>query len=477
MGSKPPHRTCKLERNDRKLELKLYNTLTRKKEPFTEIEKGKVKIYSCGPTVYSYAHIGNFRAYIFMDTLRRVLKYNGYELKHAMNITDVGHLESDADEGEDKIAKAAKKENKDPYEIAAYYTDKFLKDLEKLNIDKPEIICKATDHIKEMQEYVKKIIENDYGYETSRGIYFDISKLDKYPILSDRKIDEQIAGARVEVDKEKRNPEDFAIWIKAPENHIMKWQSPWGLSYPGWHIECSAMSTKYLGEEFDIHTGGIDHIPTHHENEIAQSKGNTGKIPAKYWMHCNFLSIDGGKMSKSLGNTYTLDILQEKGIEPLAYKLFCYTSHYRNKLNFTFEGAKSAETSLIRLREGYQKHLEGTEKIETSEIKELEEKFETAINDDLNMPVAISVVWDIIKNPKKSKQLAELLKKFDQILGIEIDKKEEIEIPEEIKELIEQRNKARQEKDWEKSDQIRDKIKEKGYIIKDTKDGITIEKA
>lgn len=338
------------------MELIIYNTLTRKKENFKPKEK-TVRIYSCGPTVYSYAHIGNLRAYIFMDTLRRTLKYNGYNLKHAMNITDVGHLESDADEGEDKIAKAAKKENKNPYEIAEYYTKIFLQDLEKLEIDKPEIICKATEHIKEMQEYVSEIIKNGYGYETSRGIYFDIKKLDKYPILSDRKIDEQIAGARIEIDKEKRNPEDFAIWIKAPENHLMKWESPWGLSYPGWHIECSAMSTKYLGEEFDIHTGGIDHIPTHHENEIAQSKGKSGKIPAKYWMHCNFLQVNGGKMSKSLGNIYTLKDLEAKGIDPIAYKLLCFSSHYRNKLNFTFEGIEASNTSLKRLRDGYQTHL------------------------------------------------------------------------------------------------------------------------
>ena len=395
-----------------------------------------------------------------------------------MNITDVGHLESDADEGEDKIAKAARKENKDPYEIAAFYTEFFLRDIERLNIDKPEIICKATDHINEMIEFVSDIVKNGYGYETSRGIYFDISKLDKYPVLSDRKVDEQIAGARVEVDKEKKNPEDFAIWIKAPANHLMKWESPWGLSYPGWHIECSAMGAKYLGEEFDIHTGGIDHIPTHHENEIAQSKGRCGKIPAKFWMHCNFLQIDGGKMSKSLGNVYTIDTLIEKGIDPIAYKLFCFSSHYRNKLNFTFEGAISANTSLIRLREGYQRHLNGVEEIEANQIKELEEKFHQAINDDLNMPVAMSVVWDIVKYPKKSKALADLLLKFDQVLGIKIKEmpKSKIEIPIEIQELIEERKRAREEKNWELSDKIRDIIKEKGYIIKDSKEGMTVEK-
>ena len=459
------------------MELKLYSTLSRKKEIFTPLNE-TVRIYTCGPTVYSYAHIGNFRAYIFMDTLRRVLKYNGYKLKHAMNITDVGHLVSDGDEGEDKLEKAAKKENKNPYEIAEYYTKIFLRDFERLNIDKPEVICKATEHIKEMIEYVSDIIKNGYGYETSKGIYFDISKLDKYPILSDRKVDEQIAGARVEVDTEKRNPEDFAIWIKAPKEHIMKWESPWGLSYPGWHIECSAMSNKYLGEEFDIHTGGIDHIPTHHENEIAQSKGRCGKVPARFWMHCEFLNIDGGKMSKSLGNIYTLDTLEQNGIDPMAYKLFCFSSHYRNKINFTFEGAKAANVSYLRLKEGFKKHLDGTDNVEQNIVNEFEEKFHEAINDDLNMPVAMSIVWDVVRYPKKSKTLAKLLIKFDEVLGLKIDeiKNEKNDIPEEILKLLEERKIARENKDWELSDKIRGIIKEKGYIIKDSKDGAEVEK-
>ncbi len=458
------------------MELELYNTLTRKKEKFTPIND-TVRIYSCGPTVYSYAHIGNFRAYVFMDTLRRVLKYNGYKLKHAMNITDVGHLESDADEGEDKIAKAARKENKDPYEIAKYYTDIFLRDFDRLNIDRPEIICKATDHIQEMIEFVSEIVKNGYGYETSKGVYFDISKLDEYPVLSDRKVNEQIAGARVEVDQEKRNPEDFALWIKAPEKHLMKWESPWGLCYPGWHIECSTMSQKYLGDEFDIHTGGIDHIPTHHENEIAQSKGKCGKIPARFWLHCNFLTIDGGKMSKSLGNIYTLDTLQEKNIEPLAYKLLCFSSHYRNKLNFTFQGAISANTSLQRLREGYRKHLKGTDDVEEEIINNFQKEFHQAINDDLNMPSAMSVVWDVVRYPKKSKKLSSLLLEFDSVLGLKIDQgQEKQEIPQEIQQLIEERKTARENKDWELSDKIRDIIKEKGYIIKDSKDGMILEK-
>lgn len=463
--------------------VQFYNTLTRTKEEFKPLEGNVVRMYSCGPTVYSYAHIGNFRAYVFMDTLRRVLQYNGYELKHVMNITDVGHLESDADEGEDKMEKAARKENKDPYEIAKYYTDIFFRDMGRLNIEKPEIIAKATEHIPEMLQFVQGLMKSGYAYETSKGIYFDISKLDKYPVLSNRKIDEQIAGARVDVDEEKRNPYDFALWIKAPENHIMKWESPWGLSYPGWHIECSAMGRKYLGDEFDIHTGGIDHIPTHHENEIAQSKGLTGKVPAKTWMHVEFLQVDGGKMSKSLGNTYTLDQLQEKGIEPLAYKLFCFTAHYRTKLNFTFDTALSTQKALNRLREGFARHQEGTEVISDEKIKEYENKFLETINDDLNMPAAMGLVWEIIRNAEKSKQYADLLLKFDRVLGLDLENSkkyleegQKLELPDDIAELLEQRKQARTEKNWALSDQIRDTLREKGYIVKDTKDGMSVEK-
>lgn len=466
------------------MSLKLYNTLTRTKEEFKPLIGKEVRIYSCGPTVYSYAHIGNFRAYLFMDNLRRVLKANGYTLKHVMNITDVGHLESDSDEGEDKMEKAARKENKDPYEIAAYYTAIFFQDMGRLNIEKPEIIAKATEHIEDMLEFVKVLVEKGYAYETSKAIYFDISKLDHYPVLSNRNLEDQIAGARVDVDQEKRNPYDFAVWIKAPKNHIMKWESPWGLSYPGWHLECSAMGRKYLGDEFDIHTGGVDHIPTHHENEIAQSKGCTGHVPAKRWMHVEFLQVDGGKMSKSLGNTYTLDQLQEKGIEPLAYKLFCNTAHYRTKLNFTFESALSSQKALNRLREGYLLHTEAKEQVEPEKINEYKERFMEAVNDDLNMPLAMGIVWEIVRNQTKSKQYAELLLELDNILGLDlknakkyIEEQEQIDLPQEILDLMEQRKKARENKDWAESDRIRDELKEKGYLVKDTKDGMSIEKA
>ena len=459
------------------MDIYFYNTLTKNKELFKSIESGKAKIYSCGPTVYKDATIGNMRTNLFQDTLRRVLRYNGYELKHVMNITDVGHLVSDGDEGEDKMLKSAREEHKSPIEIAEHYTKLFFKDLERLNIETPEIVCKATEHIKEMLEMVEKIMERGYAYETSTAIYFDVSKLDEYGILSGINLREQKAGARVEVDPEKRNPYDFALWIKAPENHIMKWESPWGLSYPGWHIECSAMSTKYLGEVFDIHTGGIDLIPTHHENEIAQSKGACGKIPAHYWMHGEYLLINGGKMSKSLGNVYLVDDIINRGYDPLVYRLFNFSCHYKGKLNFTWDGIESASTSLNRLREGYQKHLNGTDIVSEDVINDMENRFHQAINDDLNMPLAMSVVWEAVKYPEKSPKIAQLLEKFDTVLGIKIaEKKEEQQIPQEVLDLVEQRKVARSEKNWAESDRLRDLIIEKGYNVKDTKEGVEVSK-
>ena len=414
------------------------------------------------------------RTNLLNDTLRRVLKYNGYELKHVMNITDVGHLVSDGDEGEDKMLKSAREEHKSPLEIAEHYTKLFFRDLERLNIETPEVVCKATDHIKEMLEMVQKIMKNGYAYETSTAIYFDVSKLDKYGILSGINLNDQKAGARVDIDPEKRNPYDFALWIKAPANHLMKWDSPWGPSYPGWHIECSAMSTKYLGEEFDIHTGGIDLVPTHHENEIAQNKGACGKNPAHYWIHGEYLLINGGKMSKSLGNTYLIDDIIARGYSPLAYRLFNYSCHYRGKLNFTWEGIESANTSLIRLREGYQKHLNGNSDISDEIIADMENRFHQAINDDMNMPLALSVVWEAVKYPEKSPKIAQLLKKFDTVLGIKIDEVQETKIPQEILDLVEERKQARSDKNWSESDRLRDLIAEKGYIVKDTKDGTEV---
>ena len=459
------------------MDIYFYNTLTRSKEKFKPINDKEVRIYSCGPTVYKDATIGNMRTNIFQDNLRRTLEYNGYKVKQAMNITDVGHLVSDGDTGEDKMIKSARETGKTPLEIANYYTKLYFRDLDRLNIELPEIICKATDHIQDMLEAVEKLVEKGYAYETSTAIYFDISKLDKYPVLSNLDLENQKAGARVEVDKEKRNPHDFAVWIKAPENHLMKWDSPWGPSYPGWHIECSVMSQKYLGEVFDIHTGGIDLIPTHHENEIAQSKGLYGKIPARYWMHGEFLLINGGKMSKSLGNVYLLQDIVDRGYDPLVYKLFCYSTQYRKKLNFTWEGMDSAKVSLDRLRDAYQKHLNGTADVSEEILQKYENDFKKAINDDLNMPVAMSVVWEVAKMQEKSKKVAELLKSFDKVLGIKIDEYKEEEVPQEIKELLELRKQARENKEWNESDRLREEIKAKGYIVKDSKEGQTIEKA
>ncbi len=462
--------------------LKLYNTLTKKKEDFKPIDEKNniVKIYSCGPTVYNYAHIGNMRAYIFMDNLRRVLEYNGYKLEHVMNITDVGHLTSDADEGEDKMEKSARIQNRSVYEIADMYTKAFLKDIDTLNVEHPEHIVKATDHIKDMEEYVKEIIANGYAYETTKGIYFDTSKLKSYGELSKVNLENQKAGARIEVDNEKKNPLDFALLIKAPEEHIMKWDSFLGLCYPGWHIECSAMSRKYLGEEFDIHTGGVDHISIHHENEIAQSKGATGKNPAHIWMHVEFLLVNNGKMSKSLGNVYRIDDLVERGLEPLSYRYLTYTSHYRNKLNFTWESIKSADNSLKRLRELTLSHKDGKENVDSNIINDAKERFLNAINDDLNIPVAISIVWELARNKEKSSYIYDTIMDFDRVLALNLDMANDnvsqISLPDEIQIILNDRKKARENKNFIESDRLRDLLKEKGYIVKDQKDGQKVEK-
>ena len=462
--------------------LKLYNTLTKQKEDFKPIDEKNnvVGIYSCGLTVYNYAHIGNMRTYIFMDTLRKVLKYNGYKLKHVMNITDVGHLTSDADEGEDKMAKSAREQHKTVYEIAKMYTEAYQKDFKKLNIEDTEYLVKATDHIKDMEEYVKEIMANGYAYETSKGVYFDTSKMENYGrMLSNNNMEELLSGARVEVDSEKRNPQDFALWIKAPKEHIMKWDSFLGLCYPGWHIECSAMSRKYLGDVFDIHTGGVDHIPIHHENEIAQAIGATGHIPAKIWMHVEFLQINGGKMSKSLKNVYTISDIEKEGIEPLAYRYFTFSAHYRTKLNFTWDAIKSAQVALNRLREATKQHKNGAEKGDQNKIKEYKERFLNAINDDINMPLAIAVLWDVARENVKSKDYYNLLMELDKVTSLDLDKEnveEEIEYPEEIKAILEERKNARDNKDFAKSDELRDKLKDLGYTVIDSKEGQKLKK-
>lgn len=457
--------------------LKVYNTLTRRKEEFVPLNDKVVTMYSCGPTVYSYAHIGNMRAYLFMDSVRRTLKYNGYKLKGVMNITDVGHLLSDGDDGEDKMEKASREQQKSVYEIAAIYTDAFMKDLAKLNIGKPEIIAKATDHINDMIKYVEALVEKGYGYETSDGIYFDISKFREYGKLSGLDLEGQRAGARVDVNDEKRNPADFALWKKAPKEHIMQWESPWGMGYPGWHIECSAMSRKYLGDTFDIHTGGVDHIPVHHENEIAQSEALVGHKTVDYWMHVEFMQVDGGKMSKSLKNTYTVSELEQKGYSAMAFRYFCLNTHYRKKLNFTFEGMDAAKTAYNRLLAAVHSH-KGGKSFDEEAVKKYDELFTEAINDDINIPLGLGVLWNMLKE-KPSQAVYDLAMKFDKVLGLALDTEsapEKVEAPEEVIKLAELRLKARKDKDWAQSDVLREQISKLGYQIIDKKDGYDIKK-
>lgn len=455
--------------------MKVYNTISRKKEDFKPINHKEVRIYSCGPTVYNYAHIGNLRTYIFMDVLRKVLEYNGYSLKHAMNITDVGHLVSDEDDGEDKMLKGAREQKKTPWEIAEYYTAVFMKDIKALNIEIPEIVPKATEHIPEMLEFVKGLVEKGYGYETSDGIYFDIQKFNGYGKLSKANLEEQIAGARVEVNEEKHHPADFALWKKAPKEHIMQWESQWGMGYPGWHIECSAMGRKYLGDVFDIHTGGVDHIPVHHENELAQSEALLGKPAVNYWMHGEFMMVNNGKMSKSLGNTYTVDYLREKGYDPLAFRYLCLNAHYRNKLNFTWEVMQSAQVSYDRFIEGVQAHKDGTENVEESVLNGFLGDFEDAINDDLNIPKALGIAWNTVRYGKKSQKIYELLARMNRILGFDLDKQKtqnnEPEVSEAVQRLVEERQQARKDKNWKRSDEIRDELKAMGIVVEDTAEG------
>lgn len=458
--------------------LKFYNTLTRTKQDFEPLGKA-VTMYSCGPTVYSYAHIGNLRTYIFMDLVRRALRYEGYKLKGVLNITDVGHLMADSDDGEDKMVQASRAEKKSPWEIAEYYTKVFFEDLGKLNIGRPEIIAKATDHINDMIKYVEALLEAGYAYETSDGIYFDIQKFEGYGKLSGAKLDEQIAGARVEVNSEKRHPADFALWKKADPLHIMQWDSPWGKGYPGWHIECSVMSQKYLGEVFDIHSGGVDHIPIHHENEIAQNEALTGKQSVNYWLHGEFMLVDGGKMSKSLGNTYTIAQLEEKGYSPMDFRFFCLNAHYRKKLNFTFDGMDAAKVSRERLLNQLAQHKASPAKTPAETLAKYRSEFKAAIEDDLNIPLALGVLFTAVKEPK-SIDIYNLALEFDKVFGLSLDKlpalkkEESAPLPPEIAELVEQRAAAKKNRDFALADSLRTRINEMGYNILDTRDGVVV---
>lgn len=456
-----------------KIIMKLFNTLTRKKELFKPIKKGQAGIYTCGPTVYDYAHIGNLRAYIFADVLRRALQADGYKVKHVINITDVGHLTSNEDEGEDKIEQAARKEKKSAWEIAKFFENQFKEDLKKLHVSPPYKWARATEHISEQIELIKILEQKGLTYKTSDGIYFDTSKLKNYGMLAGQKMEEKLAGARVAVG-EKKYPADFALWkfSSKKQKRQMEWNSPWGVGFPGWHIECSAMSVKYLGQPFDIHTGGIDHIPVHHTNEMAQSEAAKGFPLAHYWLHSNFLTVEGRRMGKSEGNLIRLDSLKTKGVEPLAYRYFVLQAHYRIKENFTWEALRAADNAL-------QKIYAAARELAAPKIgcAELENKFRAAIDDDLNTPECLAVLWELLKSGYPPSAKAETLLKFDEVLGLDIKKYlgKKIKAPKEVLELVKKRETARKKKDWKSADKFRAAIERLGFDVEDTPQGTKLE--
>ncbi|MCT4612654.1 MAG: cysteine--tRNA ligase [Clostridia bacterium] len=451
--------------------MKIYNTETRKKENFVPINEEEVKIYTCGPTVYNFAHIGNLRTYVFEDILVKVFKYLGYDVNRVMNITDVGHLESDADEGEDKMMKAAKRENKNPLEIARYYEDKFFEDMKELNIERPNTVCRATEEIDTMIELVKKLEEKGYTYVADGNVYFDISKFEKYAEFAGLEIGAE-NYSRVEIDENKRNQEDFVLWFTNSkfENQILKWDSPWGVGYPGWHLECSAMSIKYLGEKLDIHCGGVDHIKVHHTNEIAQSEAAIGHKWVNYWMHGEFLNDETGKMSKSKGEFLTLEVLKNNGVNPLVYRFYLLESRYRKQLVFSYDNMKKAEQTLGKLREKIDL-IEKDGDIEQDNIKAYVERFKDEIADDLNTANALTVLYDVLKDDTLSgNSKIELIKDFDRVLSLDLIV--EKELPEGAKGLIDARIEARANKDFAKSDELRDALLELGVAVKDTREGM-----
>ncbi|MEK7631841.1 MAG: cysteine--tRNA ligase [Patescibacteria group bacterium] len=451
--------------------LKLFNTLSRKVQEFKPIHPPKVGFYACGPTVYDRAHIGNHRAYIFDDILHRALQHEAFDVQLVMNITDVGHLVSDADEGEDKLEKGAKREKLSVWDVAEKYTKLFKADLKELNVIEPDQWLKATDNIGEQIALIKKLEDKALTYTTSDGVYYDTSKFPNYGKLARLNLEGQKEGARVEANKEKRNPTDFALWKFSPkgEQRQMEWESPWGKGFPGWHIECSAMSMKALGESFDLHTGGFDHIPVHHTNEIAQSEGATGKPFVKYWVHNEFLLVDGGKMAKSLGNAYTLDELREKGFSPLAFRYYCLGAHYRSKLNFTWEGLQASQTALDDLLARVAA-MADTPKIGCAEF---EQKFFEAVDNDLNTPQALAVVWGLLKSDYPDHAKKASLLKMDAVLGLGLAeaKAEVITIPKKVQALVDAREAARKAKDWKQSDELRKEIEASGFSVRDTDKG------
>lgn len=465
------------------LNIKLYNTMTRQVEDFKSLEKDKAKLYACGLTVYNYAHIGNLRTYVFEDILRRILEYAGFSVEHVMNVTDVGHLTDDADSGEDKMLKSAREKEKTVWEIAEFYTKAFFDDVNKLNIMMPTVVCKATDHIDDMIELIKRIEKNGYTYISGGNVYFDISKFKNYGRLARLNLDDLKAGARIKVDQNKNNPFDFVLWFTKSKfkNQAMIWDSPWGKGYPGWHIECSAMSMKYLGEEFDIHCGGIDHVSVHHTNEIAQSEAATGKPWVNYWLHGEYLLMGKEKMAKSSGKFLTIAELEKQGFNAMDYRYYLLGAHYRTQLEFSFAALKAAKNAYLKLKERiiYIKERAGGTEVKSEEARKYLDSFlENALN-DMNMPKCLSSLWGLIKdNTISETEKLPVLYEMDKILGLNFNKikKEEINLDKEIEELIQKREAARKNKDFKKADEIRDFLKSRGILLKDTPDGIVWDK-
>ena len=461
------------------MNLQLYNSLDRKKSEFSPIHPGKVGLYTCGPTVYNFAHIGNLRTYIFEDILKRVLRYNDFQVKHVMNITDVGHLTGDRDMGEDKMEKGALREGRTAWEIAEFYTRAFKSDIAQLNIIEPDIWVKATDTIDDQIALIKTLEEKGYSYQTGDGIYFDTSKFKDYTKLSHQDIESLREGARVEKNPEKRNATDFALWKFSPEGvrRQMEWDSPWGTGFPGWHIECSAMSMKYLGERLDIHCGGTDHIDVHHTNEIAQSEAATGRKFFNCWMHGAFLIIAGGKkMAKSEDNFLTLhNAFEKKGINPLVYRFAAFQTHYRKPMEYSEESIQAARNGLQHLQNQVRQVVQNSAGQKGAVIDEYKTKFLEAINDDLNMPRAMAVVQEMLKSSIGDTDKHATIIDYDRVLGLSLDTVDKSEeLPQEVKILVAERQAARDAKDWAASDRLRDTIQDLGYLVQDTKEGMQV---
>ena len=467
--------------------MQIFNTLTRKVETFVPNVDGKVNMYTCGPTVYHFAHIGNLRSYIMEDVLEKTLRYAGYDVKRVMNITDVGHLSSDADTGEDKMLKGAKREHKTVMEIAKFYTDAFFSDCAKLNIKRPDVVEPATNCIPEFIHMIEVLLEKGYAYAAGGNIYFDTSKLDDYYVFSSQTEKELMSAVRddVEEDGNKKNKSDFVLWFTKSkfDNQELKWDSPWGVGYPGWHIECSCISIKHLGEYMDIHCGGVDNIFPHHTNEIAQSESYLGHKWCNYWFHVHHLNDQSGKMSKSKGDFLTVSLLEEKGYHPLVYRMFCLQSHYRKPLEFSYEVMDNIENSYRKLRKAIAK-LDQTTEFEQEKFTAYREKFLEAVENDLNTSMALTVVYEVLKADMTDKTKYMLMESFDEVLSLDLTKGELVEesgVDDELEsyilEKIEERKAAKKAKDFAKADAIRDELAAKGILLEDTREGVKWKKA